>query len=368
MKASVKKSVNVEKMADFLRDNKDTYFSGYRLCKELKISSSYSSDYRDRLLEDHPDISWKKGSGYICKSETDSGNVTATEPVFNATQEDSIARDVLTNVALGGTSTAELIFGKKDDMDIKEPKSKYDENKNEEGYNDPTPYFAFKQDGKGHGGEIWKMSCSDGKKVPVLVINGTKSIAQVLYLYDAQLFGVDRCRSFKNLDKTWYYDPFRLYMKSQRFLENKLYTIDINEFNKVRGSIMDILGMPDRVIEVPVEVEKIVEKPVEVEKIVEVEKPVLPDGYSKELDELRKDIRTFEELYYGTANMASELEKKNAILDAQLDIYKKLYNDLMDRIIVTEEEPLKMPETETWDDAYGYIKELLAKKEDDSND
>ena len=309
-----------EMIYNYLSDHKGEWISGNAMARALNLSSSYPTRYRERVLKEHNDILWDPKKGWCCVEK----------------DEDTIAREILIGVTDAkdmNEASKELIFG---------TESRYGDNKTEEGYSDPTAYFAFEQNGKGHGGEIWDIEKADHSMVPVLVINGTKSVCQIVYLYSSEILGVPDCKSFKCGSRTWYYEPVSLTTKKQRYLYKKRGMLEINEFNKVRGSIMDILGMPDRVIEIPVEVEKIVEKPVEVEKIIEVEKVVekpmdIPDELVKdlnELDELRKDTAAWEELYYDSIDQVATLTKEKTILDTQLDIYKKMYDDLMNRIFM----------------------------------
>lgn len=316
---------------NYLSDHKGEWISGNAMARALKLSSSYPTRYRERVLKEYNDILWDPKKGWCCVEK----------------DEDTVAREILT--AITGVedmnkASKELIFGNE---------SRYGDNKNEEGYNDPTAYFAFEQNGKGHGGEIWDIEKADHSMVPVLIINGTKSVCQVVYLYSSEILGVPDCKSFKCGSRTWYYEPVSLTTRKQRYLYKKRGMLEINEFNKVRGSIMDILGMPDRVIEIPVEVEKIVEKivkkPVEVEKIVEVEKVVeKPMDIPKELlndpnelEELREDVKYWTELYCDSISNVAELSREKTVLETQLDIYKKMYNDLMDRIFVKGEEVIE---------------------------
>lgn len=300
---------------NYLSDHKGEWISGNAMARALKISNSYPTKYRERVLKEHNDILWDPKQGWCCVEK----------------DEDTIAREILTTVTGVkdmNEASKELIFGNE---------SRYGDGKNEEGYNDPTAYFAFEQNGKGHGGEIWDIEKADHSMVPVLIINGTKSVCQIVYLYSSEILGVPDCKSFKCGNRTWYYEPVSLTTRKQRYLYKKRGMLEINEFNKVRGSIMDILGMPDRVIEIPVEVEKIVEKPVEVEKIVE--KPMdIPDSILDELGELRDDVKYWTELYSDSINQVVMLNREKVVIETQLDIYKKMYNDLMDRIFVKGEE------------------------------
>jgi len=306
-----------EMIYNYLNEHKGEWTSGNAIARELKISSSYPTRYREKVLKEHNDILWDQKKGWCCV-ETDSNAVAR-----------AILKDIV-GVSDTHKVSNELIFG--DD-------TKYGDNKTEEGYNDPTAYFAFEQNGKGHGGEIWDIEKADHSMVPVLIINGTKSACQVIYLYSSEILGVPDCKSFKCGSRTWYYEPVSLTTRKQRYLYKKRGMLEINEFNKVRGSIMDILGMPNRVIEIPVEVEKIVEveKPVEVEKIVE--KPMdIPDSMLDELSELRDDVKYWTELYSDSINQVAMLNREKIVLETQLDIYKKMYDDLMDRIFVKGEE------------------------------
>ncbi len=309
-----------EMIYNYLNEHRGEWISGNAMARALKFSSSYPTRYRKVVLKEHNDILWDPKKGWCCVEK----------------DEDTIAREILTavtGVKDMNEASKELIFGNE---------SRYGDSKNEEGYNDPTAYFAFEQNGKGHGGEIWDIEKADHSMVPVLVINGTKSVCQVVYLYSSEILGVPDCKSFKCGSRTWYYEPVSLTTRKQRYLYKKRGMLEINEFNKVRGSIMDILGMPNRVIEIPVEVEKIVEieKPVEVEKIVE--KPMdIPDdlaGALNELGELRDEVKYWTELYCDSISQVAMLTKEKTVLETQLDIYKKMYDDLMDRIFVKGDE------------------------------
>lgn len=252
------------------------YISGKELAKKLFISETYFRQKRDYFLSGCPDLEYKIGEGYRRKAKK------------------------------------------------MESESRYGDKKNEEGYQDPTVFKAIGNQGKALAGEIWDYELNSGEMCKVLVVNGNRAMAQILFLSDESK-SLEMPRMVMVGAKAYFYDPVLLQARRQRYLQRKVCQVDIVEFNKVRRDIAKALGLPRprQIREVPVE--KIVEKRVEVpvEKIVEkrVEVPV------EKIVEKRVEVPV-------PADDSVEIAK----LQTEVKVYKRLYEELLTRLFIKEAE------------------------------
>lgn len=174
---------------------------------------------------------------------------------------------------------------------------KYDFNKTEEGYSDPTAAAAMKTMENDFSttvrpGGIYNYNNSVGKTELVLVLavaNGrTTSLPLIESYTDIWEKDIPEAHSLYWGDSdgnlmTSYYCPSKISVKPIKYFADEVSVIAEKTLNEVKSIVALYLNLPtnvERVVEVPVEkiVEKVVEKevPVEVEKIVEkiVEVPV----------------------------------------------------------------------------------------------
>lgn len=181
---------------------------------------------------------------------------------------------------------------------------KYDFNKTEEGYSDPTAAAAMKTMENDFStairpGGIYNYNNSVGKTELVLVLavaNGrTTSLPLIESYTDIWEKDIPEAHSLYWGDSdgnlmTSYYCPSKMGIKPLKYFSDQVSVIAEKALNEVKYIVASYLDLPasiERVVEVPVEkiVEKVVEKevPVEVEKIVEkiVEVPVEKEPVSE---------------------------------------------------------------------------------------
>ena len=251
------------------------YISGKELAEKLAISESYLRQQREYFLSGCSDLVYINGEGYRKKAKK------------------------------------------------METESRYGDKKNEEGYQDPTVFKALGNQGKALAGEIWDYELNSGEMCKVLVINGNRAMAQILFLSDESK-SLETPRMVMVGAKAYFYDPVLLQARRQRFLQRKVCQVNIVEFNKVRRDIAKALGLPrPKQTSVEVPVEKIVEKRVEVpvEKIVEkrVEVPV----------EVEKIVEV------PTDSVDNVVKAK---LETEVKVYRRLYEELLTRLFIKEAE------------------------------
>ena len=168
---------------------------------------------------------------------------------------------------------------------------------NNEGYADPTAYHAIKSADKPNPGELWNIEQANGIQKQCVVLSCGNNTAVVLHLVEENRETCDislNCRGMMYADSnmlqyTWY-NRFVSYIR----------TLNAAEFEEVKETIADTLDISR--IET-VKIEKVVET-VEVEK--EPEK-VQNEDYS---------------------GCVLKLERT----EAQLEIYKDLYRELLEKL------------------------------------
>ncbi len=168
---------------------------------------------------------------------------------------------------------------------------------NSEGYADLTAYSAIRNTDNPNPGELWSMELANGEQRQCIVLSSGENTAVTLCLRDERRETCDislNCRGMMYADSnmlqyTWY-NRFVSYIR----------TLNAAEFEEVKETVADTLGISR--IET-VKVEKVVET-VEVEK--EPEK-VQNEDYS---------------------GCVLKLERA----EAQLEIYKDLYRELLEKV------------------------------------
>ena len=254
-----------EYVVDVLKDANGELVSGDDLLGSLQIEKKTFYAFMARLKKSYPQICHKRSTvndkgGYYWAHETIEEapvEVKEEEPEMHKTEE---IRD------------------------------RYGDNRNDEGYFDPTAFEALRSTGSlgtpVEPGEIWNTKISAGGVQPVIVlVKFNSSVTCVpMYTNSGTLYDAERvqCKSITHNGKMVMVNVVKICTKPFKWFEEKVGTLSDENLKRVKGYIGKYLEMDGIGVQI-VEKEKVVVKEVKVDTPV---KTVTSGHTQKEVDKM----------------------------------------------------------------------------------